>query len=779
MKYKLEFTDMVGGKYEVRIFNNNTGIWKDLVPASSPLTIRSTKGELVDPVFGTGVQIGIMVDSYDTISQAEYEAIFTAPPQTWKVEVRKDTVVMFLGFVDTELYQETFIAPPYTISLTASDGLKGLKNYEPDLEGYDKISDIISKCLLKTGLDLPVWCMNTLTAEDLSIILSNAAILKDALLLQNKSLFQFSQVSDGAFAKKDALNILEDILRSFNCKIYQQAGEWHVDRLDDKYYRGYDKKDICINKTLAPKTRALAPVNVGDVFIGRGQQLEVNPPYGKQTIIGALQDRDYINNPLARTIDYTIPLAADNTLDAFDYPLSYFKRRNPTATQNTVTDIYKMAVDSFHPFGKYMFKPLPMEDRYKVDNPKWEYNDMLTIYPPAENKPIDIKTGEPYGFPYMPHAVFNKRLIERNAISFPFWVKNYKSDSLNISMKMDFKLFDGSKTVRFPDTTGQWDPADSLYLWTGSNTSKDYKGATVGVFFTIMFGDGEYLLFDENNGYHIGAGDAESRILFIGKNVLITDTSVNIDINIQQSIDKTANRDIFNINETLSNYEDITVSIVSPFSLYMFANSGGDITLWRKAFNDIAFNGDVAIYDLKIKIDEKTKYVNTFTGVLQQNYLRPAETLNIKLWNPTRIGENKEDRGLVSSTSNWVNINKASNIHRAYGSYLDPNNLDSHSGLGLFYDIKELHGNGYSSTDLGHRLPVVLLNSWFNLFSDTQDMITGVLKTNELLNFDNTYNIRGRENKQFIMIKRSYDCKNCQQKATFHELKDEEINTNV
>jgi len=791
MRYKLEFTDVQQGKYEVRIFNNNLGNWKELVPDVTPLSIRSTKGELINPILGTGVEIGIMVKDYDTIPQSEYESIFTSPPQTWKTEVlrgdygdnidiidpngtdyyfknqhpfkvgdvlsgnnytlnvtyigqslahpgysyiranktgtgipavgdslKANVKTIFTGYVDTELYNEVYVHPPYPILLTASDGLKRLKDYTPELETFEKVSDIVTKCLLKTGLDLPIWCMNTLTSEDASVVSGTATTIGGLLALQDKSIFSLAQCSSSAFKKPDALSILEGVLKSFNCKIYQRGGEWHIDRIGDLYSRGYDVKEICLNKTLAPKIRLLTPNIVGDVFIGRGQGLEVNSPYGKQSIVGEDRKKE---NLLPITDDFTDMLI----------PVTH--------TDNM--DVGKWYIDSY-------------------DSPYFNA-EVIVDEPDFKDKAVKVIPLEPSAY-YLELSKFS--IGTKNFISLPFFKRGYKSDVIEISYNIKLDMVDYNAFFNKAGDHPIYVVIPLFISFGNSSTS----------WLSSKYDTGHSL--ENFKGTEIGPRPSEANKVFVYRRIQINRDNIKdvLSDTIKIAISDTASdkSDEFGDIKIINSLpEGLQMSV--GFSNCFFNNPDGE-SPYPKYFamvsNEIN-NYEIGNFSMDIK--ERSTYNNTYTGVLEQNYLREADKLEIDLWNPVRIGTSKEIRGLVSSTSRWVNLNKSSNIYNANSTI-----LDEYSGLGLWYTLKELHDNNYSTTDLGHRLPVVLLNSWFNLFSSNQDIITGVLKTNNLLNFDKAYNIVGRPNKQFMMITRNFNCQRCQQKATFHEIKEEEIQVN-
>lgn len=102
----------------------------------------------------------------ECVTDEEFAVFYTSDPKKFKVELYEGLTLIWTGFLTTELYADPDIAPPYDVTLTATDGLGELKNVEWDgmedteeavFNIYRTVASIIVDLLSSTGQDIPLY----------------------------------------------------------------------------------------------------------------------------------------------------------------------------------------------------------------------------------------------------------------------------------------------------------------------------------------------------------------------------------------------------------------------------------------------------------------------------------------------------------------------------------------------------------------------------------------------------------------------------------------------
>lgn len=203
-------------------------------------------------------------------------------------ESTSDTVVGFylkwFGYVIPENYSEPYLAPPYVVNVTATDGLADLKSFEfTDHSGNILRDDIVTIDAIKHILnktDLGVNIISAINKYEEDMDDGDA----DDPLTQCKfeaSIFLTNNIPN------DCLFVLSEILKPFGAKIRQRLGKWFIyiteQVVSEMEYREFNSNgNYVANGTINDVVDIDVPMlSNRAAFRDRTQFLEIIPAYGK------------------------------------------------------------------------------------------------------------------------------------------------------------------------------------------------------------------------------------------------------------------------------------------------------------------------------------------------------------------------------------------------------------------------------------------------------------------------------------------------------------------
>ena len=204
-KYRFAFSAQNSSNVEIFILQKfYSGELKNRSLGRGPILKRDSSG----CILGTSLELYA-----ECQTPGEYRSLYTSAADDYKVQVYKDGLLVWTGFVTPELYSEPDLAPPYDVQIIATDGLGELKRSALYMEGEHTIGNYLKKILLNTGLNLSLKVVSTLTADGV-----------DALSLV------------GNFESWNGVNsydILQKLLASMHAVITQDNNSWVLMRETD------------------------------------------------------------------------------------------------------------------------------------------------------------------------------------------------------------------------------------------------------------------------------------------------------------------------------------------------------------------------------------------------------------------------------------------------------------------------------------------------------------------------------------------------------------------
>lgn len=160
--------------------------------------------------------------------------LYAEDERHFKVFLKRNNEIIFIGFLKPDGIWEDFVQDRWELSIDAFDGLSTLKNMSFSNEngisfsGKYKAFDVMTNCIKKTGLDLPIN-VNCAVMYDASPGSFNTF---ETIYLNTERYYQSG--SD----PMDCESVLSSILKLFNATLIQFNGEWYIFRSIDLLSNG-------------------------------------------------------------------------------------------------------------------------------------------------------------------------------------------------------------------------------------------------------------------------------------------------------------------------------------------------------------------------------------------------------------------------------------------------------------------------------------------------------------------------------------------------------------
>ena len=208
-----------------------------LVGTSEPVTIEwQSDDDFYNPIIGSTCKINLF-DTDDT----NYDDFYSADEREYKIRISyKDDLDAYQtyweGWLLVDQFHEAVLTKPYQITLSGYDGLGSLGGFTAPID----LTSVASK-------DLMYYITNILNDINLGfdIYISND-IQKDGALGTDYTIYDQSTVSQSSFLRggsnlRTSKDVLEQILKFTNAKIFQSFGKWYI--INNSSYSEQDIKD--------------------------------------------------------------------------------------------------------------------------------------------------------------------------------------------------------------------------------------------------------------------------------------------------------------------------------------------------------------------------------------------------------------------------------------------------------------------------------------------------------------------------------------------------------
>jgi hypothetical protein len=214
-----EFTDRLGTDWKVDILKDVAqGAIATLQVTGDPLHIEwlaASDDLLASPIKGSTATLNL-----ECVTNFQYIGFYNSEEMVYKMKVYKATVLYWQGWLSTD-YTEPYDPVPYTVALTAADGLGMLRDIEyknagADYEGRDEERDILLAILGKIGYTQFTEFVN-LYEDRMTVAVGDSPCTQ--LFIERLALKDLN-----------CYEALEEILKKYNAVIRQAAGEFVIYR---------------------------------------------------------------------------------------------------------------------------------------------------------------------------------------------------------------------------------------------------------------------------------------------------------------------------------------------------------------------------------------------------------------------------------------------------------------------------------------------------------------------------------------------------------------------
>lgn len=225
LKYYYEFRSLKRNTYRVEIYENTTLPLTpiDVVKSFSGLSIQFKELESkFDTVIGSGA-------TFDLLAKTTFQFIdlYTGDIKKYQVRCYRDGAVIWIGWLNTEYYQEDFSrAKNVQIDLTASDFtiLERIQYLDENMKPYEGIASlysILTTCISK--LELPfryLYIASSITPGDIALAASESILHVE--YNKNRNFY------DEDYKALDCKAVIESVLKTFLLSIKQVEGDLFI-----------------------------------------------------------------------------------------------------------------------------------------------------------------------------------------------------------------------------------------------------------------------------------------------------------------------------------------------------------------------------------------------------------------------------------------------------------------------------------------------------------------------------------------------------------------------
>lgn len=296
--YRLEFDDNNNyATHRVDILKRGfVGSLTEICGADVPLRISyNGAGEgKYSPIIGSSAIVGLMSESNQQFSE-----LFLGDDRQFQVRYYRDGVLHWIGYIIPSMYEEPYIAPPYPVFFTCTDGIGDLKSFDfvNDVEERYRgdISQIylIKEILKKLNLDIDIHSGLNIYEVDMDDSDSDDPLTQAYV---NTDVYYGGEPEE---EPQDCDTVLQANLKPYGARLFQAYGKWWIVRTQEMIaafdYRVFDFDGVYQSNSNYDPLRDFSSATDINRAVPRDKAglLMIIPGYGKITLT---QDLGLKNN---------------------------------------------------------------------------------------------------------------------------------------------------------------------------------------------------------------------------------------------------------------------------------------------------------------------------------------------------------------------------------------------------------------------------------------------------------------------------------------------------
>ena len=315
LKYFNEFKNYYDETVRIEILGRDfAGTATEVKTLATPLIVSypGNDRELYNPIIGSQVTINLLSET-----NFQFIDLHNSDARAHRVDIYKETVLFWRGWLLPDLFSEPYVAPPYEVSITARCGLGELKEipFPETIQAYTQsepdgtevtfanIYSIICQALrqIETDLDLND-CINVYSNENDEEL--------DSPLPQ-------TYVNVSMYSGKNYYEVITDILLTYGARLYQMDCEWWVVRIKEVAGTMVTKKTDLVGTFISLDNTKVTAFQIGrpagSQIVNNSPQLDINPAWKQFNWVQDLGKKDsiFLNSKFEKWVEY--PVTVRNT----------------------------------------------------------------------------------------------------------------------------------------------------------------------------------------------------------------------------------------------------------------------------------------------------------------------------------------------------------------------------------------------------------------------------------------------------------------------------------
>lgn len=298
VRYRLEFDDSNNyAVHKVDILERGfTDSLTEICAAGDPfkLTYNGFGEGKYSPLIGSSAVIGLISET-----SQQFSDLFLGDERQFQVRYYRDDELRWVGYIIPSLYEEPYIATPYPIYLTATDGIGDLKTFDflndvnERYRGNTSQLFIIKEILNKLNLDINIHSGLNIYEDNMDQAASDDPLPQSYV---DTDVYYGPKPEEEPF---DCDAVLQAILKPYGARLFQSYGKWWIVRTSEMNaafdYRVFDSDGVYqSNSIYNPLTDFSSATDINRaVPRDKAGLLMILPGYGK---IIVTQEKGLKNN---------------------------------------------------------------------------------------------------------------------------------------------------------------------------------------------------------------------------------------------------------------------------------------------------------------------------------------------------------------------------------------------------------------------------------------------------------------------------------------------------